>query len=137
MLEKYTPSEYQKLYKDLPEKVQALFWDEDISSRIAKITERFKLRENDREKITKTVTHIFLGVLPPSNVSSAIEREIVLRGDDKERLANEIIRFLVFPTQHLLQELYKEEDFKKIGGTTISRQNLEGFSEDSYREPIV
>jgi hypothetical protein len=137
MLEKYTTTEYRDLYENLSKKIQSLFWDEDFSNRIAKITERFKLNKREEEKLMTLTAHIFLGVLPPSQISHALDGEIILDRDNTERLANEIIRFLVSPIQHLLREIYEDDDFKKVGIKNDFYQKTNTTNGDSYREPIV
>jgi len=76
MLKKYTQKEYHDLYESLPKKMQHLFWEDDISNRIEKISERFELTNKEIWRITEIIAHLFLGILPPEHISSVIQKEL-------------------------------------------------------------
>jgi len=139
MFKKYKADEYWKLYEDLPQKVKEVFWEEDMGKRLEKISERFSLEEKEKETLLELVVHLFLGVFPPSHIAQIIEKEIPLSGDGCEKLTTEFIRFIVYPSQNILRELYSEEEFNKIGvkkGFQEEKTEEKGPFEDSYREPI-
>ncbi len=128
------------LYKNLPEKLQNIFWEDDIDNRIEKISERFKLSHTQRLFFSKMIAHLFLGLLPISQIEATVKEEIALREDDNEKLAQEIVRFIVYPIQHLLREVYDDEEFQKIGVKNTFQEEKEERSTtdfgDVYREPI-
>lgn len=138
MVQRYGPEEFWELYENIPEKVQKVFWDEDIRDRLDKIAERFNLNESQKEEISIITAHLFLGTVPPSQIYPIIEEDFNLGKGFAERLSNEFIRFIVYPTQPLLRELYKEEEFSRIGvkkDFNEERKERTSFG-DSYREPI-
>ncbi len=86
------------------------------------------------------VAHLFLGVLPVSQIKTTVEKEIALGDEDSEKLAKEIIRFIVYPIQHLLREVHDDEEFRKVGVKNTFQEEKEerpttDFG-DIYREPI-
>jgi hypothetical protein len=138
MLKRYTEDEYWALYRQLPEKVKNLFWEEDVIERIGKITERFNLGIKNKGSLAEIIGHLFLGILPPAHIKSVVKKEIGLGEESSEKLSNEIIRFIIYPTQHLLREIYTAEEFQDAGiKTVLGEDNSVPKKEgDSYREPI-
>ncbi len=142
MIKKYTAEERRDLYKNLPKKLQNLFWEDDIADRLEKIYERFKLSHAQRLTLMEIIAHLFLGVLPVSQIKTTVEKEIGLGEDDSEKLAKEIVRFIVYPVQHILREVYNEEEFRKIGVRSSFHEEdkpekgKENDFGDAYREPI-
>ncbi len=142
MLKKYTTDDYWKLYEDLSPKIQNLFWENDIDNRIEKIAERFQLGENKKEKVIQIIAHLFFGVLPLSQIKTAVEKEIALESTENEKLSKEIVRFIIYPVQHILREVHEEEEFKKIGVRSNFHEEDKPEKEkttdfgDIYREPI-
>ncbi len=137
MLKKYTTEEYRSLYEDLPKKNQLLFWEEDIKLRIDKISERFNLSYEKGEVLAKIVSHLLLGILPPPQVEIILKTELFLEDADAEKLKNEFYRFIIYPIQHILREIYTEEDFKNAGiERIIDERGLIVEKSDVYREPI-
>lgn len=135
MLKKYTQEDYIELYDSLPEKIQILFWEDDVPNRIEKMAERFNLSSKEEEKITKMAFHLFLGILPPSHIRVTVSSEFSLDEITSEKLSKEILRFIVYPIHHLLKELYDGEDFK---GTDVKTEDdsSKNKKDDAYREPI-
>lgn len=131
MLSKYTTEEYRKLYKELPQKVKNIFWEDDVSDRIEKIVERHELSDLKERKLIRLVAHIYLGLLPPKDIRRTVSEEIDANPDDAEKITNDINRLIVFPTKHLLKEIYKgdEED-----GSSDGKEKKR--SGDAYREAI-
>ncbi len=137
MLKEYTTKEYQELYLSLPKKMQSVFWDEELSSRVEKISERFNLSSSHQHKIVKMTVHLFLGVLPPGQVGLVINEELKLEGSLSQKITNDFVRFIIYPIQHLLREIYSEEDFKIAGIENFLKDNKDNsFYRDNYREPI-
>ncbi len=142
MLKEYTTDEYWKLYEDLPPKAQELFWEDDIDDRIEKIAERFRLNEQKKKKTIRTIAHLFFGIVPLSQIKTIVREEIALGEDDGEKLSKEIIRFIIYPVQHILREVHEEEEFQKIGVKSGFQEEKGGEREkssdfgDIYREPI-
>ncbi len=141
MLKSYTVDEYRNLYEGLSKKMQRLFWDDDISGRIEKISERFDLKNKEMKKLLQIIAHLFLGILPPSHIKKVVEVEIGINGDRNEMISNEITRLLVAPFYMLLKEIYEEDEFKKIGVKSFSEEENTNKTErnsfgDVYREPI-
>ncbi len=141
MLKKYTNEEYWKLYEELPEKIKKTFWEDDISNRIENMAERHNLDSEKMSKVTQITTHLLLGVLPPSQIDSVIKKEVAFDEDKSKALSNEFKRSIIYPMQHLLREIYTEEDFKEAGIKPISEKEEKEEKKpsefgDIYREPI-
>ncbi len=140
MPENYDSKEYWELYKNLPKKIQNLFWEDDISSRIEKITERFELDNERREKLLEIVASVYLGILPPSQIKNTVSQKVRMSEEKTSLLSNEIIRFLVSPLKPLLEDIYEKEEFEKIGIKSFKeevdkKENNSDFG-DVYREPV-
>ncbi len=137
MLKTYTKEEYRDLYENLPQKIQSLFWDEDVANRIEKIVERFDIDEKRNEKLLQMISFVYFGILPPSHIKKVVEVEISIK-DKNEMLSSEIIRLLIAPFYLLLKELYDDEEFKKIGIHSFSKEEEKSKNDfgDVYREPI-
>jgi hypothetical protein len=141
MLKSYTVEEYRNLYENLPKKIQRLFWEEDVTDRIIKLTERFQLDDRKSKKIIQIVAFIYYGILPPSHIKRVVEVEINLGSDKNEAISNEIIRLLIAPFYVLLKNLYEKDEFEKIGIKSFldeeksTKKERNSFG-DLYREPI-
>ncbi len=139
MLEKYEAKELWDLYQNLPKKIQNIFWDKDISSRIEKTSARFELSEEKTDTLVRIVAFIYLGILPPSRIKQVLEEEMALREEKSKVLADEIIRFLIAPLGPLLRELYSKEEIEGVGIKSFKEEKKEKNSSefgDVYREPL-
>ena len=136
-MKNYSTEDYTKLYNDLPPENKSVFWDDDSPNRVGKISKRFGLTELEESFLFKTVIDLFLGTLPPSEIKPILLKEF---GERQGTLPQEVIRFIIYPTQHILRNLYSEEEFDKIGVKKDFSDNETKRSEsdfgDSYRETI-
>lgn len=138
MRKEYTTKEKWEMYEKLFQKNKDLFWDDGVSARIKKSSSRFNLTEEEEKTLLDIIAALFLGVLLPSQLPKTIEQEIPT--ENSSNLAQEIIRFVIYPIQHILRNLYADEEFDKIGikKDFSDKERKEWQSEfgDTYREPI-
>ncbi len=133
-----TTEEKWKLYEDLPEKIQDLFWSDDINGRAHKTVRRFNLNEKEKSSLFEIVGSILLGLIPPTQLRRVIQENFP--ENIAESLFNEVVRFIIYPINHLLREVYADEEFNKIGVkksfTENEKEKWEADFGDNYREPI-
>lgn len=136
-MKKYTPDEYQEIFDELPEKVKTAFWDPDVSKRARKTSSRFNLSSEESYTLLRLVGHIFLGITPPSQIKKEVQDSFP--EDIVENLYHEVIRFIIYPTQKVLREIYSDEEFKEIGVSADFKEEDKKWRSDfgdSYRETI-
>ena len=113
MRKEYTIKEKWEMYEKLSQKNKDLFWDDGVSARIKKSSSRYNLTEDQNDILFDVIAMLFLGVLLPSQLPKTIKEEILL--ENNTALAQEIIRFVIYPVHHILRNLYADEEFDKIG----------------------
>lgn len=138
MYKKYTKEEKQELYEKLPVKNKSLFWDEGVNARISKIISRFSLTDSQSDELFEIIGNLFAGVLLPSYFSKAIEEKIPM--ENNNNLTQELIRFVIYPVNHILRDIYADEEFDKIGVkknfSTEEKRKWHNEFGDTYREPV-
>ncbi len=138
MHKKYTSEEKQELYQKLSKKNKSLFWDEGVNTRIGKTISRFSLTDAQSDILFEIIGNLFAGVSLPSQIPKIIEKEIPI--ESNTNLAQEIIRFVIYPVNHILRNLYADEEFDKIGVkkdfSTEEKRKWHNEFGDTYREPV-
>ncbi len=139
MIKQYTQEEKWKLYEELPKKIQSVFWDGETGQRVIKIIERFGLGDKEEDTLMEIVFQMFLGVLPPSQAQKHVKEEF----DESTAIAifQEIVRFIIYPTQKLLRDLYAEEEFSQFGvkesfSDAGEERRWKSSFGDTYREEV-
>ncbi len=138
MQKKHTIDDYWEIYEKLPKKNQEVFWEDDVGFRVQKIASRFQLPEEERDSLYRVVGQLFLGIIPPSELKKSIKENVT--ENNLENLSQEIIRFVIYPVQHILRNLYADEEFNKIGVkkdfSVEEKRKWHNEFGDTYREPI-
>ena len=144
MPKKYTNKESWKLFEKLPEELQEVIFSVETANNIWNICERNRVDEIS--KVAKYVGNVLLGVLPPDEFQETLEKEMGLEKDIAKKVAQEINRFIFYPVNPLLEELYKIEIAPPAKPTKITPPPEATAPpeeipkapprEDVYREPI-
>ena len=142
MLKDYTPEQFWKLYKNLPEELQKAIFSEETANNIYDVCERNEIEEVS--KVAKIVGFILLGVLSPDELKEILEEELKLKTEIAERTFQEINRFILYPVKESIESLYGTEiarvilkkKFPSLEGKPASSKPTPPKKEDVYREPI-
>ncbi len=135
---KIAATEKWNLYEDLPKKNQNLFWSDDMNSRVHKTALRFNLNEEEKNDLLEIIGDLLLGLILPTQLKKILQENF--SENITENLFNEIVRFIIYPINHLLREVYADEEFEKLGVKKSFTENEEkkwktSFG-DGYREAI-
>ncbi len=143
MPKKYSTEEFWKLYKNLPRKIKDLLFEEEVGLNVSKVCRRNEV-EGNFDQIMDWVTEVLLGLLSPEEFKKSLEKDLVLREKNPEKIYREINRFIFFPVKEELNSLYEIEvvlpSGEKISGNKLSQDKKEKEDDrknkDTYREPI-
>jgi len=147
MFKKLNPEERTEAYKNLPQKNKDLLWEEDMDHRIEELANNFKTGKARKERLKEVTLHLLLGVLPPSQIKKALEKELALESEEAAKMASEFVNYIIAPFKETLKGVYDKEEFERLGIKTASQKQEkkeegeetgEGTSlkEDPYKEPI-
>lgn len=144
----YSKEQLSELYNNLPEDLKKTASSDDTAYNIQEIcTENGVTDDDDIFDIAKNIGYVFLGLLPPNELSYVFEKEIDLEKSKAELIASEIIRFVFLPVKTSLETLYKMEirpTIKPGADITVPRQKTSvlpdlkknAAKKDTYREPL-
>lgn len=142
MLINYTSKEIDHLLKTLPPSILDALLSEESANTIKRICQRNELGEEESSFTAETTGSVLLGLLNPNQLKNELAKKV---GKEKaERLAQEIIRFILFPIKEDLSHFYREIEITPGGkllnkneGDFLSAQQAEknkGSAEDSLQE---
>ncbi len=152
MAKKYTSEQFWKLYENLPQELKDALFAEETGNYIYEICQRNETEEK-LEEIVDCVGQVLVGVLPPENFQTALEKDIGLEKETAKKVAQETNRFIFYPVKSALEGLYKigiealteekekikpesKEPSPAVGGTAEGKEKpVETLKKDIYREP--
>ncbi len=108
MSEKYTPEQFWKLYKKLPQELKDALSAQEIGNDIYEICERNDILDKHKQ-ILVLVSRVLLGTLPPKEFEEMLKKELKLTKETIKKVIREINRFVFYPVRSLLEELYEIE----------------------------
>jgi len=139
MGKKYTSEQFWKLYEKLPQELKDALFAEETGNNIYDVCKRNEVEEN-LDQIVEYVGQVLVGVLPPDEFQTTLEKELNMEKEVAKKVAQEINRFIFYPVKPLLEELYKIEiapPAKPTGITPPPEEKPTAPSgKDVYREPI-
>jgi len=127
MIPKIPIEKFLKLYKSLPQDLQEVVSSEKTGEEVWDICQRYGIPEKS-EEILDVVGLVLIGLLPPEDFRTALEKDLKISSPIAEKINREIFRFVFFPVKLSLEKIYKMEI--EEGGTVKEKK------EDIYREPI-
>lgn len=143
MIKKYTPEQFWKLYKKLPQELKDALFAEETGNDIYEICEKNNIL-NQHKEILVLVSRVLLGTLPPKEFEPMLKKELKLTKETTKKVSQEINRFIFYPVRPLLEELYRIEitpvSLEKPGlvDKTPAPEKEESTSprKDTYRETL-
>ncbi len=102
----YTKDQLWKLYDKLPSELQEAVFSEETAGHLDDICKRYSVAEGKVSEVAKYVGRVLLGVLPPEDFQTALEKEVVLARDAAKQIAHEINRFVFAPVKDQLNQIY-------------------------------
>ena len=154
MAEQYTREKLWSLYKNLSEELKDALWSEDGSDAIDEACERNGITAEDSRKVQRQSAYVLLGLTPPEDFATTLEKEVGLKKPVAKKLSQEIFRTVFFPVRIFLSELYhtalgssETPSAPPAGGPApiapyspqsppISQSIPSGGKSDTYSEPI-
>jgi len=139
----YSKEQLWELYKNLPKDLQKAASSEENARNIHEICTKAGVTDEDAIfDVAKNTGYVFLGLLPPSEFSYILGKELELEKNKAELVASEITRFVFLPVRKSLEALYKMEIRPSIkpGATPPTPEIPPPAKEkptkrDIYREP--
>ena len=137
----YTKEQLWKLYEKLPEELKDAIFSEETANSIGTICERNKIEDEKVSEVAKYTGRVLLGILPPSEFSATLEKEVRLEKEVVKKVSQEINRFIFYPVKSSLEELYRVEIAPGAPPTVKtpevkSTPEVETEKPDVYREPV-
>jgi len=106
----YPKEQLWELYKNLPKDLQKTTFSKEVAANIQEICTKNEVTDDDLIfDITKNIGYVFLGLLPPNELSDVLEKELKIEKSKAEQIASEITRFVFLPVKKSLEALYKIE----------------------------
>jgi hypothetical protein len=145
MPEEYSSEQFWKLYENIPQALKEAVFSEETAENIWNICIRNEVLEGATiSAIAKYTGRVLMGVLPPEDFQSKIEKELQLPKDTANKISQEIDRLVFYPVKNSLEELYT----RKVGAppskttestpktTSPKKEKPKAPKKDSYREQI-
>ncbi|MDI6591505.1 MAG: hypothetical protein QME61_00985 [Patescibacteria group bacterium] len=132
MVEKYTREQFWKLYEKLPPELKEAVFSEEIAENIWNICERNEVDEIS--EVARYVGRVLMGILPPDEFQTTLEKEIKLKKEKAKKITQEINRFIFYPLRPYLEKIYKIEIAPPVKMEVAPLK--EKPKRDIYREPI-
>ena len=134
-MEQYTPEQFWKFYKKLPQELKDALFAEETGNAIYDICKRNEVLEKLGE-ISDHIGQVLLGVLLPGEFQEILEKKMELDSGKSKKIFHEINRLIFSAVKHSLAELYGII----IAPSTKSEEKPEEKTlpseKDTYREPI-
>jgi len=128
---KYTKEQLWKLYENLPQDLKSAIFSEETANEIWNICNRNDIEEGNISEIAKAVGDVFLGITPPKELKSVLEKEIKLSEEKAKKVSAEINRFILSSVKRSLSELYDMEY-----PAESKEEEKKPPKKDIYREPV-
>lgn len=139
----YSTKELEKLFEALPIELKDALLSEETAERIAQISHRYELLEEQTPELAKLVGKILLGLLPPEQVQEVLTAQLAVEPERAQYISREVNRFILFPVKEQLSELYSEIRFapggrleRKRAETEILKSKEAKTAADIYQETI-
>lgn len=120
----YTKKQLWELYQALPKELQEAAFSEENGRNIQEICTKNGITDSDITfEVTKNIGYVFLGLLPPNELSYILEKELKIEKEKADSITSEIIRFVFLPVRPSLEALYQMKIKPTIKpGADISEQ---------------
>jgi hypothetical protein len=125
----YSQEQLLELYNNLPKALQDAVYSEQNAKNIEEICAKNNIKDDSViEGIKENVCYVLLGLLPPSELSLMLEKELELNKGACFEISNSISRYIFFPLRAYLEPLYGAPvSFKTI----ISQKEAEIMEEEA------
>lgn len=151
----YTQDQLWKLYDKLPPELQEAVFSAENAEHLDAICQRYEVAVKQIPDIAKLIGRVFLGVLPPEDFPTVLEKETELKKETAKQVTHEINRFIFAPVQASLAQIYNigvstAEGADASGSKTPTTKGAEtpkateeakpapkeGLAADTYRETV-
>lgn len=106
---KYNEEQLWKLFSKLPDELKDTVLSEDTANNISGICQRYEIKDEKISKIAELVGNSLMGLLPPDELQSSLEKEVDLDPEIAKKVSQEINRFIFYPVKESLLSFYKIE----------------------------
>ena len=130
-MEQYTPEQFWKFYKKLPQELKDALFAEETGNAIYDICKRNEVLEKLGE-ISDHIGQVLLGVLLPGEFQEILEKKMELDLEKSKKIFHEINRLIFSAVKHSLAELYETP----VKPSEKVKENSLPAESDIYREPI-
>jgi len=136
----YPKEQLRELYNNLPEDLQKAAFSKEVAQNIYEICHKNEITNEDTLfDISKNIGYVFLGLLPPNELSVVLEKDLKIEKNKASQVASEIARFVFLPVKKSLEALYKIEIKPGIKPKTVPLKETpekKPKRSDGYRESI-
>jgi hypothetical protein len=133
-MEELSKNELWAIYETLPESLKDTIFSEDTAEAIWDIA---KINEiNEVAKLSKLVSQVLIGLLPPQFIKDALKESLNLKEEKAKKIAIELEHYIFNQVKEELDELYEEITDKKNAQKKAQDQQKKITDSDRYREQI-
>jgi len=136
----YPKEQLRELYNNLPEDLQKAAFSKKVAQNIYEVCNKNGITNEDALfDISKNIGYVFLGLLPPNELSIVLEKDLKIEKNKASQVASEIARFVFLPVKKSLEALYKIEIKPGIKPKTVPLEKTpekKPKRSDGYRESI-
>ncbi|MCX6764622.1 MAG: hypothetical protein NTU58_02840 [Candidatus Nealsonbacteria bacterium] len=119
----YTPNQFWKLFENLPSDLQDAVFSEKTADDVYEICEHNDIEEVS--KLAKIVGRVLLGVSEPEKLPETLQQEFGFEKEKAEKVSKEIERFILYPLELSLSNLYEKTAPKEKPTETGVRSSTE------------
>ena len=132
----YPKEQLWELYEQLPKDLQKATFSEQVGQTIKDICTKNSITNSGVIfNITKNIGYVFLGLLPPNEFLSFLEKELKIEKNKAQQIDSEITKSVFLPVKKSLEALYEIKlEIRESKPETTRPQKTK--KKDSYREPI-
>jgi hypothetical protein len=109
MTKEYTREQLWKLYEKLPNELKEVIFSSETADNIYDICLRNSIEDDRISEIARYTGRVLLGILPLDEFQETLEKELKLKTEVAEKVAQEINRFVFYPIKSSLEDIYKVE----------------------------
>jgi hypothetical protein len=138
MAKEYTKDQIWELFEQLPEELKDAIFAVKTADEIHMACEKNNVEKEKIPAIAKLTGNVMLGILPPDEFQTALEKKIGLKPDVAKKVLSQINRFIFFPIRNELEQLYKITSSQKDSSSdaTVTEKKPFSLKPDTYRESL-
>ena len=109
MSKNYTQEQILKVYEGLPQELKKVIFSKKTAEKILDICDKNRVEDSRVSEIARYTGQVLLGILPPSEFQTTLEKELKLEKNLSKKLIQEINQLIFSPVKDILTKFYKKD----------------------------